>query len=164
MDSAYQGPDFSFLLLCCLCLKPSFSLQCLQQHPQQCGPHAAGLSLPPHCVAQGHSPPSRHGDERCLYTGRKHGCMGLSGGRKDRESLKTRVIHSGFPFAFLAGELNPLFSNPGKGSQWDAYVLAHPSAWLLTVCPYCLSDPNWACKDKEMSRDHCAALVTEGCV
>lgn len=90
MDSPHHGPGFSFLLLCCLCLKPSFFLQCLQQHPQQCGPHAAGLSFPPHCVAQGHSPPSGHGDERHLYPGRKHGCMGLSGGRKDREeNLKT---------------------------------------------------------------------------
>lgn len=125
MDSAYHGSAFSLLLLCCLCLKPSFSLQCLQQHPQQCGPHAAGLSLPPYCVAQGHSPPSGHGNERYLHPGRKHGCMGLSRGRKDRENLKTRVIHSGFPFAFLAGGLNPPPLPPLKKSLDGTLMFLH---------------------------------------
>lgn len=109
MDSAYHNPGFSFLLLCCLCLKPSSFLQCLQQHPQQCGPHDAGLSLPPHCVAQGHPAPPGHGDERYLHPGRKHDCLGLSGGREDGVNSKTRVIHNGFPLAFLAGGLNPVF-------------------------------------------------------
>ncbi|KAM9628357.1 SID1 transmembrane family member 1 isoform 2-T2 [Morphnus guianensis] len=55
-------------LLLQLSVRPSpWGAECLQQHPQQCGPHAAGLSFPPHCVAQGHSPPSGHGDKRCLY-------------------------------------------------------------------------------------------------
>lgn len=82
MDSAYHNPRYSFLLLCCLCLKSSSFLQCLQQHPQQCGPHDAGLSLPPHCVAQGHPPSSGHGDERYLHPGRKRDCLGLSGGKE----------------------------------------------------------------------------------
>lgn len=88
MDSIYHNPGFSFLLLCCLCLKPSSFLQCLQQHPQQCGPHDAGLSLPPHCVAQGHPAPPGHGDERYLHPGRKHDCLGLSGGREDGVNSK----------------------------------------------------------------------------
>ncbi|XP_030319584.1 SID1 transmembrane family member 1 isoform X4 [Calypte anna] len=56
------------LLQLSVCPSP-WSAECLQQHPQQCGPHAAGLSLPPHCAAQGHTPPPGHGDERYLYSG-----------------------------------------------------------------------------------------------
>lgn len=109
MDSADHNTGFSLLLLCCLCVKPSSFLQCLQQHPQQRGPHDAGLSFPPHCVAQGHPPPQGHGDERYLHPGRKHDCLGLSGGREDGVNSKTRVIHNEFPLVFLAGGLNPPF-------------------------------------------------------
>lgn len=126
MDSAYHNPGFSFLLLCCLCLKPSSFLQCLQQHPQQCGPHVAGLSLPPHCVAQGHPAPPGRGDERYLHPGRKHDCLGLSGGRGDG------VIRNGFPLAFLAGQLNPVFFPPVQKG------LAGMLMFLHTPLLYCL--------------------------
>lgn len=135
MDSAYHNPGFSFLLLCCLCLKPSSFLQCLQQHPQQCGPHDAGLSFPPHCVAQGHPPPSGHGDERHLHPGRKHDCLGLSGGREDGVHSKTRVIHSGFPLVFLAGGLNPpLFFPPVQKGLGAILMFEHTPELYCLQC------------------------------
>lgn len=130
-----------------------FSLQCLQQHPQQCGPHAAGLSLPPHRVAQKHSSPSGYGVERYLYPGRNHGCMRLRGKRKAKENLKTRVTHSGFPFAFLAGELNPPVL-PSTEKSLDGTLLyydSHPSTLPLAVCPCCCLNSAWACEGREMS-------------
>lgn len=147
MGSAY-GPGFSFLLRCCLCLNASLSLQCFQQHPQQCGPHAAGLSLPPHCVAQRHSPPSGHGDERYLYYGRKHGYTGLSGGRKDRENLKTSDTQwLSICLPYWKTESSSFFP-PLKKGLGGRLMFLHTPVLCCFVCPYCHGDPAWACRDE----------------
>ncbi|XP_051465018.1 SID1 transmembrane family member 1 isoform X3 [Apus apus] len=83
---------------------PPWGPECLQQHPQQRGPHTAGLSFPPHCAAQGHPPPSGHGDEGYLYSVCPCCCGDPPWAYGDKEmSRRTILVAVAFPSA-LTGE------------------------------------------------------------